>query len=78
MSNDQIIAGFVENVNTRRLIFISLFEVEDRSLRIQLRENPVKLDKLNKLEKLQSTLMCKVARILFSSDVFLGVTVIVT
>ena len=28
-SNDQII-GFVENVNTRRLIFLSLFKIESR------------------------------------------------
>ena len=61
-SNDQI-KGFVGNMNTQRLIILfCLFELKKLSLQIKLLENPVTLNKLNKLEQLQRSL--KIERIL--------------
>ena len=46
------IIGFVQNVCTRRLTFLSPFE---SSLRIQPRGNSVILKKINKLEQMQNS-----------------------
>ena len=50
------IIGFVEKLNTRRYIFLSVFELTKPSVQIQLLDSPVKIDKLNNLEQLQSSL----------------------
>ena len=62
-SNNQM-KGFVENINTQRLNFFSLFNLDLQNLL----DNPVTLYKLNKLEQLQSS---------FKIERILGVVVVV-
>lgn len=52
-SNDQTI-GFVENMNTRRLIFFSFFQLGSRPYKFSFWT--ITLDKLNKLEQVQISL----------------------
>ena len=64
--------GFVENVNTRQLIFLSVFELESRPYKLSLLDNSVIRQIKRNLEQLQSSL--KVNEIL--TDIFLGVAVV--
>ena len=65
----------MENTNTRRLIFLSVFELKSSPYKIQLMDNSVRLDKLKKLKQFQT--IFEESEFLCLGDVCFSVAVVV-